>query len=206
MKMQDVLKQLVKETMAPLLKSHGFNKKGNHFARMFSEFSWTLNVQSSKWNTNDDVEFTINTGLFINKLYGTYYLYDPPAFPTEVESVLRRRVSELKSESEEYEDIWYKLTLATDLNDLKERIKKDIEDVILPHFQQFQSIKDIIQRLEKSEEVGYFEPAYVLAILYKENGDIEAAQKRMKNVYIECETEDQREYAKELAERLGLML
>ncbi|MGA4718366.1 DUF4304 domain-containing protein [Fictibacillus nanhaiensis] len=202
--MQDVLKQLVKETVAPLLKLHGFKKKGNHFAHMFSEFSWTLNVQSSRWNTNDDVEFTINTGLFINKLYGTYYLYDPPAFPTEVESVLRLRVSELKSESEEHEDIWYKLTPATDIDDLKERIKQDIEDIILPHFEQFRTIQNIIQGLEKREEQGYFEPVHFQTILYKEYGYREAAQKRMNKVYSECETDDQREYTKELAGRLGL--
>jgi hypothetical protein len=142
--------------------------------------------------------------LFVNKLYGTYYLYDPPAFPTEVESVLRLRVLELKSESEEHEGIWYKLTPATDLNDLKERIKQDIEDIIIPHFEQFRTIQDIIQGLEKREEQGYFEPVHFLTILYKEYGYKEAAQKRMNKVYSECESNDQREYTQELAGRLGL--
>lgn len=160
MKMQDVLKQIVKETITPLLKKHDFKKKGNNFARIFPEFSWTINVQSSRWNTSDEVEFTINTGIFTNALYETYSLNKPPAFPLEVESVLRLRISELKSTGKDHEDVWYKLIFSTDLDELKKVIEHDIEKVIIPYFQQFQSIQDVIKGLEKREEQGYYEPLY----------------------------------------------
>lgn len=80
-----------------LLKKHSFKKKGNNIARLLPELSWTLNVQSSKWNNSEEVEFTINTGLFTDKLFGTFYQSEPQVFPKEIDSVLRHRISELNT-------------------------------------------------------------------------------------------------------------
>lgn len=202
-KMQDVFKQILKETIAPLLKKHRFKKKGNNFVRTFSGFSWTINVQSSSWNTSEDVAFTINTGISVESLYGTYYQDEPPKFQLEVDSVMRLRISELKSTSDQHEDIWYKLTSVTILDDLTEQIKQDIEKIIIPHFQRFHSLQDVIQGLKKREVQGYYENPHVLAVLYLECGDREAAKERLKNVYAECETDEERADTKNFAKRLG---
>lgn len=203
-KMQDVVKQILKETIAPLFKKHRFKKKGNNFVRTFSGFSWTINVQSSSWNTSEDVAFTINTGISVESLYGTYYQDEPPKFPLEVDSVMRLRISELKSTSDQHEDIWYKLTPTTNLDDLTEQIKQDIEKIIIPYFQQFQSLQDVIQGLEKREVQGYHENPHVLAVLYLECGDREAAKERLKSVFAECETIEERQETKDLAKQLDL--
>ncbi|WP_144697435.1 DUF4304 domain-containing protein [Fictibacillus phosphorivorans] len=202
-KMKDVFKQIVKEVIAPTLKNHGFKKKGNNFARTFSEFSWTINVQSSSWNTSENLAFTINTGISVESLYGTYYQYVPPKFPLEVDSVMRIRISELKSITDQHEDSWYKLTPVTILDDLTEQIKQDVENIIIPHFQQFQSVQDVIQGLEKREAQGYHENPHVLAVLYHECGDREAAKERLRSVFAECGTDLERQETKELAKRLG---
>ncbi|NQX65651.1 DUF4304 domain-containing protein [Paenibacillus alba] len=105
MKMQDVLKQIVKETIAPLFKVEGFKKQGNNFAYVCSDFSATVNIQSSKWNTEDEVEFFFNTGIYIDKLFGTVHLYPKPSFPMEIDSVLRIRGTEL---TKKYDKFCYK--------------------------------------------------------------------------------------------------
>ncbi|MBH0161862.1 DUF4304 domain-containing protein [Fictibacillus sp. 26RED30] len=202
-KMQDVFKQILKETIAPLLKMHGFKKKGNNFVRTFLGFSWTINVQSSSWNTSEDVAFTINIGISVESLYGTYYQDEPSKFPLKVDSVMRLRISDLKSTSDQHEEIWYKLTPVTILDDLTEQIKQDIEKIIIPYFQQFQSLQDVIQGLEKREVQGYYENPHVLAVLYYKCGDKEAAKERLKNVYAECETDEERADTKNFAKRLG---
>ncbi|WP_416729778.1 DUF4304 domain-containing protein [Fictibacillus sp. JL2B1089] len=202
-RMQDVFKHIVKETIAPSLKKLCFKKKGNNFARTFPGFSWTINVQSSSWNTREDVAFTINRGISIECLYGTYYKDEPPKFPLEVDAVMRLRISERKSTTDQHEDSWYKLTPATNLEDLIEQVKGDIERVIIPHFQQLQSIQDIIIGLEKREAQGYHENPHVLAVLYHECDDREAAKERLRSVFAECETDAEREETKDLAERLG---
>jgi len=202
-KMKEVYKQIVKEVIAPTLKNHRFKKKGNNFVRTFSEFSWTINVQSSSWNTSENLAFTINTGISVESLYGTYYQYVPPKFPLEVDSVMRIRISELKSITDQHEDSWYKLTPVTILDDLTEQIKQDIENIIIPNFQQFQSVQDVIQGLEKREAQGYHENPRILAVLYHECGDREAAKERLRSVFAECGTDLERQETKELAKRLG---
>lgn len=200
--MQDVLKQIIKDDIAPLLKAKGFKKKGNHFAKNFSEFAWTVNIQSSKWNTKDDVEFTLNTGIFTDALFGPFYKEELPQFPTEVYSVLRLRISELKNEP----DTWYKISLASDLDKVKKEVQSDIQNVIFPHFEKFQTIEDVIQEMKIKEEQGWYECPHFLTILYKTYGFNHEAQNRIHKVYAECEMDSQKEFTKELAEYLGLML
>jgi hypothetical protein len=198
--MQNVLKQIIKDTIAPLFKEKGFKKKGTNFAKLFPNFAWVVNVQSSRWNTQDNIEFTMNTGIFTDKLYGTFYELEPPQFPTEITSVLRLRITELKNMSDE----WYKLTPTTDTEELREQIMGDIKGVIFRHFEQFQTIEDVIKELGRREGQGWYENPHYLTILYQTSGYKDKAQNRMDKVYLECDSDSQKEFTKELAKRLGL--
>lgn len=121
MKIQEVFNQIVKVTIAVSLKKYGFKKKGNSFARTFPRYSWMINVQSSSWNTSDEVEFTI-----------------------------------------------------------------------------------IINGLKKREVQEYYENPHNLAVFYHECGDKTDAKERLKSIFAECETIEEREETKDLAIRLGL--
>ncbi len=167
---------------------------------MLPDFAWTVHIQSSLRNTKEDVEFTINTGIFTDTLFGTFYDWERPKFPLEVYSVLRLRVSALKN----MPDAWYRLTPTTDIEKLKRQLQNDIENVILPHFAQFQTIEDVIKEMERREEQGEYECPHFLTILYQAHGDQDAAQKRMKKIYSECKLDSQKEFTRELAQRLRL--
>ena len=201
MSMQNELKQLIKESISPLFKAKGFKKRGNNFAKAFSDFAFVVNIQNSKWNTKEEVEFTFNIGIFTDKLFGTFYEVEPPKFPTEMYSVLRLRIAELKG----IQDEWYKLHLTTDLNEIKRVIQNDIENVIFPHFEQFQTIEDVINEMKRKEEQGWYENPHFLTILYQSYGYKDEAQKRISKMYAEQDT-PQKEFTKELAERLGLVV
>lgn len=200
--MQDVLKQIIKDDITPLFKAKGFKKKGNNFVKIFSDFAWTVNIQSSKWNTKEDVEFTFNTGIFTDKLFGPFYKESPPKFPTEVNSVLRLRISELKDEP----GTWYKIGLSSDLDEVKREVQSDLQNVIFPHFDKFQTIEDVIQGMKRKEEQGWYECPHFLTILYKTYGYNNEAQNRINKEYTESELDSQKEFTKELAEYLGLMI
>lgn len=200
MTMQQMLKGIIKETIAPLFKAMGFKKRGNNFAKDCGKFSLTVNIQSSRCNTAEEVEFTINTGVFTDKIFGTFYTFAPPQFPTEVNSVLRQRITELKNRP----DHWYKLSADTDIEELKKQIKADIETVIFPYFEQFNSIEDVIKEMEKNEERGIKETPHFLTILYHAYGRSDKARERLKESYMRAEYDSQKEYTKELAERLGI--
>ncbi|GGI11590.1 MULTISPECIES: DUF4304 domain-containing protein [Gottfriedia] len=198
--MQNELKQIIKEIIAPLFKQNGFKKKANNFAKIFPEFAWTVNIQSSKWNSEDEVEFTINTGIYNEKLFRAINEWEPSNFPMEVESVLRIRINELKNSSQN----WYKLSKATNLDEVKKQVEKDIQNVILPYFEQFKTIEDVIRGLENKEELGLYENPHYLTILYEIYGEHDRAQRRINEVYAKTKDHLQKEFIIELANRLGL--
>ncbi|MFC5530331.1 DUF4304 domain-containing protein [Cohnella yongneupensis] len=201
MSMQNVLKQVVKETIAPLFKVEGYKKQGNNFAYMCSDFSATVNIQSSKWNTEDEVEFFFNTGIYIEELFLSVYQYPKPPFPMEVNSVLRIRGTELTNN-----ESWYRLTADTDVEQLKRMITKDVTEYLLPHFRQFESIKDVIKVMELREKDGIYENPHYLTVLYCSVGEMEKAQERMARVYSQLKLDSQKEFARGLANRIGLRI
>jgi hypothetical protein len=182
-----------------LFKVEGFKKQGNNFAHVCSDFTATVNIQSSKWNTEDEVEFFFNTGIYIDKLFGTVFLYQQPSFPMEVNSVLRIRATELTKN-----DTWYRLTIDTDVEQLKRMITNDITEYIFPHFRQFESIKDVINAMELREKDGVYENPHYLTVLYHSIGNMEKAHERMARVFNELGLDAQKEFARGLANRLGL--
>lgn len=203
MSQQEVFKQMVKDTIAPLFKTKGFKKSGNNFAKSFPDFAWAVNIQLSRHNTEDELEFTINTGIYTDKLFGTLNEWEPPKFPREHDSILRTRIYELKGESN---DCWYKLTPENDIDELKRQLHSDIIYVFFPYFEQMQAIEDVIRELEIREQEGKFENPHHLTILYKSHGFNEKAQMRIQTVYTEQVLDSQKEFTEELAKGLGLTL
>ncbi len=202
MVMQEVFKQLIKNEIAPLFKEDGFKKKGNNFAKLFSDFAWTVNIQSSKWNTKEEVEFTINTGIFTDKLYGIGYRKEPPKFPTEINSVLRHRISELKNE----QHYWYKINLSSDLEKVKDEVRSDIENFIFPYFKKFQTIEDVMQEMKREEAEDFYGSDFDLTILYQVYGFNKEAQERMMKAYNHYDYIQDREYIRDLADELNLSI
>lgn len=174
-------------------------RRGNNFARITPNFSVTANIQASKWNTQDEIEFCFNTGIYMEELFGKVFLYPKPAFPTVVSSVLQIRGTELTNN-----DNWYKLTPDPSVEEHKRRITKDISEYILPHLQQFEKVKDVIRVMELREKAGTYENPHHLTALYRLTGDMEQAQARMTRVYNELQLESQKEFSAGLALRLGL--
>jgi hypothetical protein len=200
--MQQICKQIIKDIIDPQFIENGFKKKRNNFGKIFPDFAWVVNIQFSKWNTKEHLEFTFNIGISIDKLYGPYYWREKPKFPIEVESVLRYRISELINIRN---DPWYVLNENTSVEELKSEIKRDIK-VIFSHFERFQTIEDIIAEIEKPKSLGRLESPHLLTILYHEYGNIEEAEKRFRRMYSECPDEYQKEFMTSMGERLGIQI
>lgn len=58
--------------------------------------------------------------------------------------------------------------------------------------------------MEKNEERGIKETPHFLTILYHAYGRTGEAKKRIRESYMRAEYDSQKEYTKELAERLGI--
>lgn len=206
MTMQEALKLLIKETIAPLLKEKGFKKQGTHFVKYGPDFAWTMHIQSSKWNTREHVSFRFSIGIYSEQVYRTYYMEEPPSFPKDIHSFFRTCLSTLhegKSDSG-----WYTLNKQTDVVLLKKTIHKALVDGLFVYIQKILTVEDVMCEIEKIEKekglYGYGGSPNNLTILYSIHGYHDQAQKRMIEVYAENQVDSFKKLTKEIADQLEL--
>ncbi len=144
--------KLIKEGFHKILKPRGFKKKNRNFYKAVNDIGYVLNIQSSKYNTKDHIEFTINNGIFSPAYWNGQYNYqgkaNPPDFPSEPNCALRKRIGDLT----EGTDIWYEITPETDEVELILEMISGVKNHILPFFDAIDSQTALLQYLE-SEDV-----------------------------------------------------
>ena len=86
---------VLEEGITPILKENGFKKKGQNYFKAIGEIGQIVNIQKDKWNSKDEIKFTINLGIFCEKFWLSEFDFDKtlkiPEFPKESESVIRER-------------------------------------------------------------------------------------------------------------------
>jgi Domain of unknown function (DUF4304) len=68
---QNLFNQLIKESIQPLLKMHGFKKRNLNFYQRRDDLVFVINFQKGKWNSQESVDFFINCGIYSNVLAQT---------------------------------------------------------------------------------------------------------------------------------------
>lgn len=89
-----LIDELVKNYLAPLMKSEGFRKSGQNFWRDSEESIDVLNIQKSQWNDAREASFYINLGTYWKSFHqnqGTEY---NSKFPREYDCTVFSRVEE----------------------------------------------------------------------------------------------------------------
>ena len=135
---QDRLRDIIKIYIAPAMKEAGFKKKGNWFNREGEANTDFLNIVSSRWNTNQDVNFTLEAYVMPN---GKQPIRDTP--------IARKRIGHLRGE----QDKWYNLTSKVDAEVLGQEITQDISEYVMPFFDSLKKVSrrqvyDILENLE----------------------------------------------------------
>jgi len=109
-----------------------------------------INIQKSYYSTKDDIRFTINVGIFSPEYWLACFNYhnkDVPAYPSELECMIRERISGMRG----LRDIWYNITPMTDIEELITEMKYNISSFILPFFEKLNTVQKLINELEASE-------------------------------------------------------
>ena len=122
MTQQQRLKDLIKTNIVPTMKEAGFKKKGNWFSKRGSENTKFLNVMSSRWNTEDNVDFTLEMYVMLNDRR--------PVYDKEI---AHKRIGPLKTGK----DNWYNLTPNVDSEKLGQEIEQDISQYAIPFFERY---------------------------------------------------------------------
>lgn len=159
--------EIIKEIHS-LLKSCKFKKKGNNFYKDYNEFGHLINVQKSSWNTKEEIDFTINIGIFEPKYWSAYNeKSNIPIFPKEIDCVYRERIGNLKSNK----DLWYKLDKYN--RDVKQGVMEDINLYALPFFERVNTYEKLLHFIEHTD-IKHSPLAKL--ILFAENNEIQKAK------------------------------
>lgn len=138
----DKLEIIIKETITPLFKSNSFKKQGRNYYKPFEDFGLTFNVQTSQHNWDNHVSFTANLGIFIPSAFklNREGNAEIPKFPKTYECFNPIRIGQLISDC----DTWYLITESTNMDEINSKIMKDIEEFVMPYFNRYKNIDDVI--------------------------------------------------------------
>ena len=165
---------IVKEGFTLLLKPLSFKKKALNYYRRLAEVGHIINIQKSSYGDRDHIKFRINIGIFEPKFWLGYYDFkhtgQVPDYPTEPVCLIRKTINDLRGRK----DLWYEIHNYTDEQKLIKEIQEDIQQYILPFFDQLDSVEKIFSALEKDPYL--LDMPFAPLIFYGEYGKAEKAQ------------------------------
>ena len=168
------LDTIVKEGFTPLLKPLSFKKKALNYYRQLAEVGHIINIQKSSYGDRDNIRFRINIGIFEPKFWLVEYDFkhtgQVPDYPTEPDCLIRKTINDLRSRN----DLWYEVTDTTNEEALIKEMQEDIQNYILPFFDQLNSVQKIFSALEKDPYL--LDMPFAPLIFYGEYGKTEKAQ------------------------------
>ena len=165
---------IIKEGFTPLLKPLSFKKKALNYYRRLSEVGHIINIQKDRYSHRNHIKFRINIGIFEPKFWAVRYDFkhtgQVPDYPTEPVCLIRKTINDLRGRK----DLWYEIHNYTDEQKLIKEIQEDIQQYILPFFDQLDSVEKIFSALEKDPYL--LDMPFAPLIFYGEYGKAEKAQ------------------------------
>ena len=161
---------IVKESFTPLLKPLSFKKKALNYYRQLSEVGHIINIQKSIYSHRNHIRFRINIGIFEPKFWSVSHTGQVPNYPTEPVCLIRKTINDLRGRK----DLWYEIHNYTDEQKLIKEIQEDIQQYILPFFDQLKLVSQIFSALEKDSNLLGI--TFDLLIFYAEHGQKEKVQ------------------------------
>ena len=161
---------IVKEGFTPVLKPLSFKKKALNYYRRLAEVGHIINIQKSSYGDRDNIKFRVNLGVFEPRFWAGSHIGQLPDYPTEPVCLIRKTINDLRGRK----DLWYEIHNYTDEQKLIKEIQEDIQQYILPFFDQLDSVEKILSALEKDSNLLGI--TFDLLIFYAEHGQKEKAQ------------------------------
>lgn len=126
--MSDVARRIdsiISTGLAPLLKRAGFKKKARNFTREHADRVEVINVQASKWNSSNEIEFTVNVGVFYPAIAEISDALKVAGTPKQSDCTVRTRIGWLKGENNDH---WWKVHPASDDSEVAKDLAWQVEE------------------------------------------------------------------------------
>jgi hypothetical protein len=180
-----MLKDMIRNEVAPLLKAQGFRKQAMTWNRDEGDVIQVLDIQPSRWNDRAKQEFTLNVGGLSKVAWETCWGKPVPKHITIEECCPTFRIGQiLAGFPPEATDFWWRLT--DDMSDAETNtIRDSLVDAVckkcLPILDQWRTEADLLRAFSSLPESTKQQPANRLyhAILVFQLGRQEAAEEEL---------------------------
>ncbi|WP_343657924.1 DUF4304 domain-containing protein [Chryseobacterium sp.] len=168
----DKLKEFI-DTITPLLKKDGFDKKGNNFYKKLHKNYGIINFQKSQDGNKDEVKFTINFGVYSDLLGRVVdFDYDNSKVPDVWSSQWQARIGHFMPDGH---DFWWKVQAGANSSEIISDIIDNIQNIILPEIDKRLTDEGLMKSLIKGDFIRStaVERFKYLTMFLKAKGDIE---------------------------------
>lgn len=143
---------VIQKALTEPLALHGFRKRGRAFARQFDTLAWVIDVQRSRYNTREEITFTVNCGVYVPRVLNLYAGLPEPTNPTSTYCCIDARIGML---AEEPLDKWWTMRGETQFSEDK-HTADDVQERItihaLPFLECLPSTYEVAQFLEEPRD------------------------------------------------------
>ena len=161
---------IVGEYIAERLKRKSFKKVGRTWRKEFTDYSFIVSVQSSRWNSEDTgASFTINYGVYVPSVYGLLFDMPKPMHPKEYDCILSKRLKR-----NIWGQIWWDIYDYTDTVKFGRKLGSEIEKQCFGFFNQINIPSDVVRVLQKEDRSP--RNKLVCGILFAELGELDKAK------------------------------
>lgn len=121
---QNVLKDIIKHEIKPLMKRHGYKKKADTWKKENDNYEVIVKIYRSFTNTFDSIQFLFEMEIY-DKNKKEHIDVKGHGETFRISNITKRRGR------------WYKLNPETNIRYLKKWMKNDLEKIVLPYFERF---------------------------------------------------------------------
>ena len=142
-------KNLVAQHVTPLLREAGFRKKGTEYSRAREGLSHLVSIQTSQWNDQNELGFTINCGVLVPGVIEVYANKKVGA-PKIEDCSMHIRIGSLTAQKT---DLWWSLKESAQQTDsgIGQDVADKLHELILPFLDQFNTTSDVIDFLTDAQ-------------------------------------------------------
>jgi hypothetical protein len=156
---RDIVNECASVVHQAVLKPLGYRKSGLNYV-LASEWTRIINIQLSRWNSADDVQFTLNFGVFIERLHQLAERPVPPGELREPDCIVRARYGALTPSRLDH---WWKVNSETDVPELIRDVTGALVSYGLPWLNSLTDYTSVAAEYERQNDMFMAGLAYYLA-------------------------------------------
>lgn len=199
------LEDLIKARIAPVLKAAGFRKRRHLWNRIHGDLIHVVTLDKSPYCTRTHEDFTVNTGVFVPKVYDSVWHEQPP-FIAEYHCQIREGIGKIIGGFEtRAPHKWWHCASETEYEEAGREVEQLLPCHVLPflaRFQTMESVHGFMSNVTGWQSRDWLMKIY-LSLVKREIGDIDGAKAVLEEIVGNPKSRGWADRAREILAALG---